>query len=247
MKYRLNSWVLGSLLIASPTLLMGADGNGCGGDVDVGSDECVIGGCSGTVCAEPGGSLDGTCEWFDYYACYQDVGICERGADGACGWRQSDELTTCIEENQPVDPPEDCVIGGCSGTLCGEPGDDLGGTCEWLDHYACYQEVGVCERDTAGACGWRQSEELLTCIEENQPVDPLLEACLAFCARASQCDGFMGCDQSCADGVALVRDKGCEDVYAAKLSCSENVDLCDLTVVHCPDEEAALVACLEGA
>jgi hypothetical protein len=216
MKNRLNSWVLGSLLIASPTLLMGADGNGCGGDVDVGSDECVIGGCSGTVCAEPGGNLDGTCEWFDYYACYQDVGICERGADGACGWRQSDELTTCIEENQPVDPPEDCVIGGCSGTLCGEPGDDLGGTCEWLDHYACYQEVGVCERDTAGACGWRQSEELLTCIDEKTR-DLVVDVCAK---NEGACDD----DADCTSG-------GCGGELCFNPALSEGISDCDCTAL----------------
>lgn len=75
----------------------------------------------------------------------------------------------------------------------------------------------------------------------------LLEACLAFCARASECDSFMGCDQSCAEAVDLVAG-GCEDVYAASLGCFENVpDLCNLTGLECPDEEAELRACLEDA
>jgi eight-cysteine-cluster-containing protein len=57
---------------------------------------CVTGGCSGTVCqdadAEPTMT---TCEWRDEYACYRDA-ACERQADGACGWTQSESLTACL-------------------------------------------------------------------------------------------------------------------------------------------------------
>jgi hypothetical protein len=184
MNTRLTHFFVGSLLLASPTLLMGADGNGCGGEVIVGSDECKVGGCSGTICGEPDDDFAGTCEYFDHYACYGEVGICERGADGACGWRQTEELTTCIEENQP------------------------------------------------------------------NPVESLLETCLAFCARASQCDGFMGCDQSCRSAVELVIETGCEDEYFASSECFENVaDLCDLDQYNvCRyTKQAELGDCIENA
>lgn len=57
---------------------------------------CVKGGCSGTVCEDDGGEpMMTTCEWREEYACYQTA-ACERQADGACGWTQSDELTACL-------------------------------------------------------------------------------------------------------------------------------------------------------
>ena len=64
---------------------------------------CVTGGCSGTVCqdadAEPTMT---TCEWRDEYACYRDA-TCERQADGACGWTQSETLTACLASPPPAE------------------------------------------------------------------------------------------------------------------------------------------------
>ena len=58
-----------------------------------------------------------------------------------------------------------CVVGGCSSQLCVEgPGGDVVSTCEWREEYACYQNA-VCERQTNGACGWTQTEELSLCLE----------------------------------------------------------------------------------
>ncbi|MEM1031007.1 MAG: hypothetical protein AAGN82_11695 [Myxococcota bacterium] len=57
-----------------------------------------------------------------------------------------------------------CFIGGCSNQLCtSDP--NRGSTCEWLDEYACYQQLGVCEGDANGGCGWRQSPDLVACID----------------------------------------------------------------------------------
>ena len=57
---------------------------------------CVVGGCSSTVCAEETADpIITTCEWRDSYACYRDT-TCERQADGACGWTQTEALTTCL-------------------------------------------------------------------------------------------------------------------------------------------------------
>lgn len=65
-------------------------GDGSGGAA------CVTGGCSGTTCVEEGGDgMVTTCEWKAEYACYQQA-TCQRQADGACGWTQTDELTACL-------------------------------------------------------------------------------------------------------------------------------------------------------
>jgi len=64
---------------------------------------CVKGGCSGTMCTEEGQDMMTTCEWRDEYACYQTA-TCERQADGACGWTQTDELTACLASPPP--PPD---------------------------------------------------------------------------------------------------------------------------------------------
>lgn len=59
-----------------------------------------------------------------------------------------------------------CVVGGCSGQLCGEEGDDLISTCEWTESYACYR-TAKCERQQSGECGWTQTEELNKCLMES--------------------------------------------------------------------------------
>lgn len=64
---------------------------------------CVKGGCSGTVCqdeAEP--PVVTTCEYRAEYACYQSA-TCERQADGACGWTETEELAACLANPPPVE------------------------------------------------------------------------------------------------------------------------------------------------
>lgn len=60
----------------------------------------------------------------------------------------------------------ECVVGGCSGQLCGEATDDDGmiSTCEYTAAYACYKTAS-CARQTDGKCGWTQTEALTTCLE----------------------------------------------------------------------------------
>ena len=57
-------------------------------------DGCRITGCSGEVCADE--EVITICIFKIEFACYQDIGICERGQDGECGWRQTSELEQCI-------------------------------------------------------------------------------------------------------------------------------------------------------
>lgn len=56
---------------------------------------CFVGGCSGQACSSDPGVVT-TCEWRPEYACY-DTATCERGADGNCGWRATEALTSCLD------------------------------------------------------------------------------------------------------------------------------------------------------
>lgn len=54
---------------------------------------CKKTGCSSQICSDQ--DIASTCEWQEEYACYQTA-ICERQADGNCGFRQTAELTSCL-------------------------------------------------------------------------------------------------------------------------------------------------------
>lgn len=58
------------------------------------SGGCKVGGCSGQVCSDKDAIT--TCEFKAEYSCYHTA-ICERGKDGKCGWRETEELTNCIK------------------------------------------------------------------------------------------------------------------------------------------------------
>jgi hypothetical protein len=61
---------------------------------------CHVSGCSSHVCSDRADVIT-TCEWRPEYACYGEA-TCERQADGACGWTETDELRACL-----ADPPQD--------------------------------------------------------------------------------------------------------------------------------------------
>ncbi|AUX46201.1 uncharacterized protein SOCE26_077060 [Sorangium cellulosum] len=164
--------VFAALLLFVP-VLTGAKGKGCqdstgGGEAGAGGGEagtggggetapCVVTGCSGQICADE--DMASTCEWREEYACYGEHGVCERGASGECGWRQTPELEACLGGGEPAP----CVVTGCSGQICAD--EHVVTTCEYREEYACYAEHSVCERGASGACGWRQTPELDACIE----------------------------------------------------------------------------------
>ena len=58
---------------------------------------CAVAGCSGELCvsAEEAKSVVTTCEFKAEYVCYKGA-VCERGAGGKCGWRQTQELRNCL-------------------------------------------------------------------------------------------------------------------------------------------------------
>ncbi|WP_437996668.1 hypothetical protein WMF26_37605 [Sorangium sp. So ce185] len=182
--------VVGMLLLFVP-LLTGAKGKGCqgpgdGGPGDGGSaggepGDCRPTGCSGQICADAGDEVVTTCEWREEYACFDKFGVCERGASGECGWRETPELEACLGGGEPAP----CVVGGCSGQLCVEADNDLATTCEWREEYACYQEHGVCERGASGECGWRETPELKACLGGGEPAPCVVTGCSGqVCADA---------------------------------------------------------------
>ena len=67
--------------------------------------ECVAGGgCGSHLCLskEEIETTMSTCEWRDSYGCYPKFSKCELQADGNCGWTQTPELQSCIEDaNSP--------------------------------------------------------------------------------------------------------------------------------------------------
>ena len=87
-----------------------------------------------------------------------NTGRCIVQAGGGCGW----EIRECPSAGAPA-PGGECVRGGCSGTLCSEPGNDMVSTCEWKPEYACYQKA-ECKRQAGGACGWTKTPELDACV-----------------------------------------------------------------------------------
>ena len=58
-----------------------------------------------------------------------------------------------------------CVVGGCSGQLCQEEGNEGMTTCEFRPEYACYKTAS-CQRLSDGNCGWYQTAELSACLND---------------------------------------------------------------------------------
>jgi hypothetical protein len=60
---------------------------------------CVKAGCSGQLCVSMDqADMPSTCEWTAAYGCYQQYGKCELQKDGACGWTQNYDLTSCLRD-----------------------------------------------------------------------------------------------------------------------------------------------------
>lgn len=106
-------------------------------------------------------------------------GICESGEDD-CGsgtfCADKNDPSTCRTSNscQPPYCPQDCQDTksdqspvkpcrptGCSNQICSD--EPVNTTCEWKEEYDCYRKA-VCERQTDGECGWRQTPELKACL-----------------------------------------------------------------------------------
>jgi hypothetical protein len=58
--------------------------------------KCFVGGCSSQVCSDsPDVVTD--CMYREEYACYQTA-VCERQANGSCGWTETPALTSCLQQ-----------------------------------------------------------------------------------------------------------------------------------------------------
>jgi len=96
-------------------------------------------------------------------------------------------LLGCVVDDKPKDddgiiPPElpemkaecsidsDCVIGGCSGTLCqSKDSEQFMTTCEWKEEYACFKET-VCSC-IDGQCRWQETDEFIDCLDAAKESD----------------------------------------------------------------------------
>ncbi len=58
------------------------------------SGGCFVGGCSGHICSDQK-DIVSTCEYREEYACYRST-VCERQANGSCGWTQTPTLNACL-------------------------------------------------------------------------------------------------------------------------------------------------------
>ena len=64
----------------------------------------------------------------------------------------------CITDN-------DCVTGGCSGTICqSKNSEPIFTTCEYLPEYMCYKSSGC--RCISGKCDWEKTAEFDKCVGE---------------------------------------------------------------------------------
>ncbi|MDZ7587204.1 MAG: hypothetical protein U0946_05575, partial [Patescibacteria group bacterium] len=62
-----------------------------------------------------------------------------------------------------------CVIGGCNKEICQNSADESTLTnCQYRQEYVCYTQA-VCEKQANGDCGWTQTEQLQSCLLQNQP------------------------------------------------------------------------------
>lgn len=111
--------------------------------------DCIAGGCSGQLCVDASEEPPiTTCEWRPEYDCYRTA-ICERQANGACGWTSTPELTQCLADagagngalhwyltcGDPVcgispDPFDDPAVRNCTTEQIGDPCTIEGERCD---------------------------------------------------------------------------------------------------------------------
>ena len=67
----------------------------------------------------------------------------------------------------------DCVTGGCSGTLCqSKDAEPLMTTCEWREEYACYKQTSCsCINEK---CQWKETQEFKTCLESKSSLSAVI-------------------------------------------------------------------------
>ncbi len=60
---------------------------------------------------------------------------------------------------------DDCVIGGCSGTICqSKNAEPIYTICVYLPEYACYKKIDC--KCIDAKCGWDETEDFNKCVRE---------------------------------------------------------------------------------
>lgn len=106
------------------------------------------------VCGEDGRTYGNACEARCNNAIVDHQGVCAVSSSSS-----SSSVTGGAFEG--------CKVAGCSGQLCVNEGDPGFSTCEWRESYACFQGA-TCERQDSGQCGWTQTPELVSCLNNAQ-------------------------------------------------------------------------------
>ncbi len=65
------------------------------GVVNVPSEKCYVGGCSGEICSDTDG-MASNCIYREEFACYKTT-KCERQTNGKCGWTETAEFKSCFQ------------------------------------------------------------------------------------------------------------------------------------------------------
>lgn len=69
-----------------------------------------------------------------------------------------------VEPDASSTEASSCVVGGCSGEVCGDAADGPAmSNCIYRAEFACYK-TARCERQPDGKCGWSQTPELQQCL-----------------------------------------------------------------------------------
>jgi eight-cysteine-cluster-containing protein len=86
----------------------------------------------------------------------------------ACTNSSKDGIIPTVPENTTAEcfVDADCKSAGCSGQVCttNEKATDLITTCEYKEEYGCYK-LTSCSCNM-GKCGWKENDELKSCIEK---------------------------------------------------------------------------------
>lgn len=67
-----------------------------------------------------------------------------------------------LSTSPPSNSQGACYVGGCSSEICSDR-PDMASTCIFRSEFACYK-TATCERQKSGECGWTESSELHSCL-----------------------------------------------------------------------------------
>lgn len=143
------------------------------------------------------------------------------------GWCEADE--NCLT---------DCFETGCLREECSD--EDVFTPCEGTRN-PCYRQYGQCARNQEGQCGWWQSEQLLNCLADTEPMCPMggCQQNLACEFVVMQTTGCLGCgcaEVTSCDGYCGFRTDGCW----CDATCQDNGDCCPDYQAVCSESNAEL-------